>query len=115
MPKPTHLDIVNRNYMPIMDDEHCVIAVPSEVAKFSRAADKRRYNVSFNMSCRPSRRLGRTLSPASALVRNDAAKLRLFYNIARKKYCLRKVVSHGGTCFKPPNMAQRMVYIAHIQ
>ena len=31
--------------MPTMDVEHCVIAIPIEVAKFKTAADKRRYNV----------------------------------------------------------------------
>ena len=70
-----------------MDVGHCAIAeVGSEVAKFRTAADKRRYNVFFYMSCRPSRRLGRTLSPASAMVRNDAAKLQHFSDIARKKF-----------------------------
>ena len=28
-----------------MDEEHCVIAVPLEFARFKHAADKRRYNV----------------------------------------------------------------------
>ena len=35
-----------------MDEEHCVIAIPYKVCEVLQAADKRRYNVFFIMSCR---------------------------------------------------------------
>ena len=64
-----------------MDVEHCVIAkLKSEFAIFEQAADKRRYNVFSICPAAPPAALA-DLLPASASVRNDAAKLHIFSDI----------------------------------
>ena len=63
-----------------MDAEHCVIAVSILNLRDSCAADKRRYNVFSICPAAPPAALA-DLLPASASVRNDAAKLHIFYDI----------------------------------
>ena len=68
-----------------MDVEHSVIAVPYELARFD-TPQINAVTTSFLYVLPPFLRPGRTHKPCPGIGRNDAAKLRLFYNIARKKF-----------------------------
>ena len=62
-----------------MDEEHCVITVPNEVAKFNRAADKTPLQRLSYMSCR-------TAVALADFGVFDGAKLQLFFQNGQKKF-----------------------------